>query len=108
MENLASRKVLVCILSMMLPVAAFGQQTAKDLFKGDAHVQTANAYLDMEVAKQRKGDLPGAITDYNQAIKLRPKYAFAYNNLRRHTAEHCDSGRSQGLIFLAWFRILWH
>ena len=29
---------------------------------------------------KRRGDLDGALTDYDQAIKLNPKYTFACNN----------------------------
>ncbi len=32
------------------------------------------------MAERRKGDLDGAITDYNRTIELDPKYAIAYLN----------------------------
>jgi tetratricopeptide (TPR) repeat protein len=41
---------------------------------------TAVDYYNRGLAKQDKGDLDGAIADYNRAIELDPKYFFAYNN----------------------------
>ena len=38
------------------------------------------AYSNRGVAKKAKGDLAGAIADYNRAIELDPKYAAAYYN----------------------------
>jgi hypothetical protein len=57
MKALASRKVLACILSLMLPVAGLGEQTAKAL-KGKARVQTAAAFLNQGFGEQTKGDRP--------------------------------------------------
>jgi len=42
--------------------------------------QNAATYNDRGIAKEKKGDLDGAMADYNQAIKLNPKDAAAYNN----------------------------
>jgi hypothetical protein len=68
MKNLASRKVLACMLSLMPTVAAFGQQTANQ----GTNVQIAVTYVDRGFVKQRKGDLDGAMADCNQAINLSP------------------------------------
>jgi hypothetical protein len=57
MEDLAPRIVLACILILMPTVATFGQQTS-------------NQYRNRGNAKRKKGDLDGAIADFNQAIKL--------------------------------------
>jgi hypothetical protein len=40
-------------------------------------VQNAVTCVDRGLAKEKKGDLDGAVTDFKQAIKLNPKYAFA-------------------------------
>jgi hypothetical protein len=55
-------------------------QTAKDLFRQEAGVQTASAYLERGLAKQLKSDLNGAIADYDQAIKLNRNFAPLYIN----------------------------
>jgi tetratricopeptide (TPR) repeat protein len=72
--------VLACILILMPSVAAFGQQTAKGQFNSEANVQNAITYNDLGLAKEKKGDLDGAMADYNQAIQLNPKYSAAYDN----------------------------
>jgi tetratricopeptide (TPR) repeat protein len=47
------------------------------------------------VAKRRKGDLDGAIIDYDRSIQLDPEYAVAYHN--RGNAKD-DKGDSDGAI----------
>jgi tetratricopeptide (TPR) repeat protein len=46
----------------------------------DAIAQTAKEYCNRGVAKQNKGDLEGAVADYNRAIQLSPYDATPYNN----------------------------
>jgi tetratricopeptide (TPR) repeat protein len=41
---------------------------------------TANAYTDRGVARYRKGDLEGALQDFNWAIRIRPSLFVAYVN----------------------------
>jgi tetratricopeptide (TPR) repeat protein len=41
---------------------------------------TATAFYDSGNSKRESGDNQGAIADYNQAIKLKPDFAGAYNN----------------------------
>jgi hypothetical protein len=64
MKNATPRMRLAFILVLMLPVAAFGQQADKAL-NPEGNVQN-----DRGIAKQHKGDLDGAMADFNQAIKL--------------------------------------
>jgi tetratricopeptide (TPR) repeat protein len=54
--------------------------TGNSLFNSTAERQNAVSYFDRGFAKQKKGDLDGAIADYIQAIKLNPKDVSAYNN----------------------------
>ena len=60
-------RLLALLLSMALIPGA--------LAKGDA-----DGYNNRGIAKQAKGDLEGAIADFNRAIELNPRDAQAYNN----------------------------
>jgi hypothetical protein len=44
MKNATPRMRLACILVLMLPVLAFGQQAAKGLFNPEANVENAVTY----------------------------------------------------------------
>jgi tetratricopeptide (TPR) repeat protein len=46
----------------------------------DRNVAKANEYFNLAIQKANKGDDRGAISDYNRAIRLYPKFAKAYNN----------------------------
>ena len=88
-----ARTVLACLSIMILPVATFGPQVAAI---PEADVQNAITYFDRGLAKQRKGDLDGAMADYNQAIKLNPKDANAYNNRGNVKSDEGRSERGNG------------
>jgi tetratricopeptide (TPR) repeat protein len=76
MRNFATRIRLACIVVLMPTVAAFGQQIANP----ETNVQNAATYNDRGLAREKKGDLNGAIADFNEAIKLNPKNVIAYKN----------------------------
>ncbi len=57
--------------------------------------KTAEDLFDDGFEKYNKKDYPGAIADYNEAIRLKPDYAFAYNN--RGLAKY-DLGNKQEAI----------
>ena len=54
--------------------------TGNSPLNSTAETQNAVSYFDRGFAKQKKGDLDGAMADYDQAIKLNPKDASAFNN----------------------------
>jgi tetratricopeptide (TPR) repeat protein len=60
--------------------AVMGEQTGGGTVAPGANVQNAATYIDRGIAKHRKGDLDGAMADYNHAIQLDPQNANAYNN----------------------------
>lgn len=60
--------------------AAEHRATGISLLNSTADTQNAVTYFDRGFTKQKKGDLDGAMADYNQAKKLNPKDASAYNN----------------------------
>ena len=61
-----------------------------------AVAQTAAVdYLGRAIAKYKAGDFDGALADFNRAIVLHPKYAYAYNDRGNVKA---DKGDSDGAI----------
>ncbi len=85
--------------------------TVLQLVAGCSTTQTdlndADAYLNRGIVYQRKGQYDQAISDYNKALEINPRYALAYYNraervsLRRaaeqpgcHAAD-ADAGRDQ-------------
>jgi len=58
-------------------IAACSRLIASGQFEG---VELAKLHTDRGVELKRKGDLDGAIADYDQAIRLNPADHFAFNN----------------------------
>jgi tetratricopeptide (TPR) repeat protein len=56
----------------------------------DSQHRLAVDYYNRGLAYRNKGDYDRAIADYNQAIRLDPKYAAAYNNRGRAYADKGD------------------
>jgi len=56
------------LFALYLPSFVLGQTTSAESYKNRGNV------------KYDKGDLKGAIADYNRTIELNPRYALAYNN----------------------------
>jgi tetratricopeptide (TPR) repeat protein len=80
MKNRAAQILLARISILALPLVAFGQQAAKDLFSLTPNAQNAVTLELRGEAKLRKGDLNGAIADFSQAIRVNPQYGLAYRN----------------------------
>src|SRR6266496_4192063 len=62
-------KLLAFVLTPMLPAVAAAQTSA-----------FAPYYNNRGLAREAKGDLDGAIADFNRAIELDPKLAISYHN----------------------------
>jgi hypothetical protein len=71
MRNFATRIRLACIVVLMPTVVAFGQQTANP----ETNVQNAITYNDLGLAKEKKGDLNGALGG-PMAVKFRIRFRF--------------------------------
>ena len=67
MKNSFHTALLVLFLFLSVSACSLADNTAAD-------------YNNRGNAKQEKGDIDGAITDFNQAIEINPKYSEAYNN----------------------------
>jgi tetratricopeptide (TPR) repeat protein len=68
------RAVVSAVVTLVFPLAMFAAFT----WWKNSHGPTA--YFRSGLTKRAKGDLDGALVDYNKAIELNPQYAYAYNN----------------------------
>ena len=55
---------------------------------------SSRAWLDRGLARQRKGDLSGALDDLNHAIRLAPDAAAGYRARARLERQRGDTGRA--------------
>src|SRR6266545_3627431 len=69
MNTTLPTKLLAFVLSLMLTAVAAAQTSA-----------FASYYNNRGLAREAKGDLDGAIADFNRAIELDPKLAISYHN----------------------------
>src|ERR1043166_1930531 len=75
-----SRFPVILILIALVLFVGVGIRFGSGLKDKLAPREDANAYNNRGNAKDAKGDLDGAIADYDRAIELDPKYASAYYN----------------------------
>jgi hypothetical protein len=73
MKSFASRMVLACLLVFTPTLAAFAQQTSKDVFNPGMNAQNALTNVSRGHARQKKGDLNRAMADYDQANSSAPR-----------------------------------
>src|ERR1035438_2183057 len=71
----STRAVLSVLVTL---VVTFGMLAAFRLWS--SHIATYYYNYNHGNARRAKGNLDGAIADYNRAIELNPKFAYAYNN----------------------------
>lgn len=87
--------VLVAFSFMNKPQPQQSNQPPQSSTASTASQMTAEDFFNRGLEKRKKGDTQGAITDFDQAIKLKPDYSLAYN--ARGNARS-DLGDEQGAI----------
>jgi tetratricopeptide (TPR) repeat protein len=97
----------VLLFAALVSVISFGKETSiraeivtqseslEQINPKLSQAMSADAYYNRGNAKSESGDKQGAISDYNQAIRINPNYADAYYN--RGLAKS-QSGDKQGAI----------
>jgi tetratricopeptide (TPR) repeat protein len=70
----------VVLSSLLLGCATKGSDQKQDDARREEFSQDVNAFLKRGNERLDKGDLEGAVADYNEAIKLNPRSARAHNN----------------------------
>jgi lipoprotein NlpI len=71
----------ICLQIVVFPTLAGARQSDSSPYLQPKALQDARAYFERASARQKHGNLDGALEDYNQVLKLDPKAASAYNRI---------------------------
>jgi len=96
MNTTLPTKLLAFVLSLMLPAVAAAQTSAFAPYYNNRGLAKQARGLASCLAREAKGDLDGAIADYDRAIELDPKLAISYHN--RVLAQKAKGDLDAGIV----------